>query len=169
MYLKLFTFLPLAQNRNVDQWVQVLVVVIMAAFWALSGLVNAKKQSKGKRSQSNKPLSKPGPVRFVSSKPQYPQKSNPRDVQPVHKPDHARPAKVPVSRRPKAKPVQIPSQPKYASLPKVKDDLHRGIIIEPFSTLLLDYHDCVELRRAVIASEVLGKPLALREPVASSL
>jgi len=158
----------LAQRKDFDNWVNILVVVMLAIFWLVGGLVKAMGKKAHDRQQPGteaqpKPLRRPADFRQARSRkpPPVPSAGHlPSQPQLRRQPEGAsrpRPAayKLDESRH---KPAHIPAvdlavqpehpQPRFAAA----------------SLSFLDISNPQELRRAIMYYEIIGKPLALRGP-----
>jgi len=140
--------------RNSDEkdtgWMQILVFVILAVFYALGSIVKAKanktaqkeeqipRKPAGKPPESNRDLQRPTP------------RSQPR-------PQVAKPQVQP-------KLEEISELTPAASLLRSKTAGAEIPQAGYLSGILSDYDDPEKLRRAILHYEILGKPLSLRDP-----
>ncbi len=165
----------LAQREDFDNWVNIFVVVMLAVFWLVGGLVKAmsKKAQDQKLGTEAKPkpsglskdfrkprLQKPPPVPSGVGPPSQPQLlrqfkegARPRPV--AHKPavDLALQSDY-LSK------AQFIEQPDISKAPTLMQKPRSEAASLPF----LDLSNPQELRKAIIYYEILGKPLALRGP-----
>jgi len=185
----LYQIIIAARNDNVEGWTQLLVFVLLAVFWTVSGILKAR-ANKLKQQKKGETVRPAGPGRayvspVIEIKPPQRKVSRP---QPVH-------AAVPVwsqAARPVPQP-QIPQQTQPAPSLINQADLTRPIeetiesVTEPLAALetklpgLLDtakpagavqrlfdkrvaLRDPLDVKRAIILTEILGRPTALRGP-----
>lgn len=197
------TQLILAQrNEDVEKWMNILFVVVLAVFWALGGILKARskqKQGRGAAKPPRQPIPKlPVQSRAVEERPLMRATQRPaiRKEPPPHRPartrlDEWRAAarkfaaeaeeafrvqiqqtqqkprrEVQTPKRPPARaeamqPSETPSTVPHAMrLAPSEETLPSAYL----PGLLSDYTDPDQLRRAILHYEILGKPLALREP-----
>lgn len=181
-----FTQLILARNEDVENWMNILFVVIIAVFWALGGLLKARARNAKKESeepQSDKPARRQPKTSTDLRKEFFKQLgfSRPagqgsrqyrRQIEQLRR-RITRPRPTSLSMGTEKKSISIPSEeerPKLTSKPAIelKDKdaaIQREIPGAAFAVeSLLDYTDPDELRRAILHYEILGKPLSLRNP-----
>jgi hypothetical protein len=142
----------LARGEDVDNWVNILVVIMLAVFWLVGGLVKAI----GQKSQKGRELQFP---RKPPTRPQKAGRAIPRKPPPV-------PSSKGLQRPPGVrKEPDKASQPMPVAYPSVKQEPKRPIahISEPSSSIFEILGD-IDLRRAILYYEILGKPLGLRGP-----
>jgi len=176
--------IPAARNEDFEGWMNILIVVIIAVFWAIGGILKARAKKPEEEEQeqlAGKPTRRrPSAIEALQKK----LLQQIRPTQPV-RPAPARKISYPqpVGQRPriKKKPMRIPAvealkepklprpvpqqvQPAIEELPQlIGKPVARheaGFAMES----LLDYADPDELRRAILHYEILGKPLSLRGP-----
>lgn len=154
-----------ARNNGIEGWMQILVLVLVVVFYALGSILKSKtKQPEGEAEEQleRKPPGKPlergrGLQRRFAQ-----QAEQTRVGGPVRRP-----------RRPQ--PQQPPSELPGTELVTEKVFPQRepplGSLTSPHEPgeelrleLLLDYADPDELRRAILHYEILGQPLAVRDP-----
>lgn len=185
--------LVLAARRSSDRdggWMQILVFVILAIFYAVGSIVKAranKTAPKGKEQAPRKPVRKSSedfidlkmlkqlfglPEEAESSSQPSPEASKPKiakqQVQPmvrkVARPQPTVRRKAPVTVKPQAAKSQI--QPKSKRVGGLTGEAELSTAIPQakyLSDILSDYEDPERLRRAILHYEILGKPLSLRE------
>jgi len=180
--------LILAARRSNDGdngWKQILVFVVLSAFYAISSIVKAKANktaSKGKeplkpgRKQPESNLLKQlfglpdTKSQAVKPKPQPPHPTSRKMA--MFEPQMAKPSAFSPSRR--GEPRQDGTSPLGGQI-QPKLGKVTGFIAETaapaeisqtkyLSEILSDYQDPESLRRAILHYEILGKPISLREP-----
>ena len=160
-----------ARNRDVDDWTNILFIVVVGLFWLVGGILKTK-TSKTK-AEEEQPARKP-PERPRRVQRQYPQQPG-RAVGPAprreYEPQVRQPARKIVRPQPAAQ--RFAAETKEAvqlstlevgiekPQPGIPAELRRTRYL---SEILLDYADPGDLRRAILHYEILGKPLSLREP-----
>ncbi|MFQ6036559.1 MAG: hypothetical protein ACE5NM_12040 [Sedimentisphaerales bacterium] len=171
-----------ARSDDVEGWMNILIVVIIAVFWAISGILKARagKPEEEQEQLAGKPTPRQPPA-ARGLKEKLLQQARP--TQPV-RPAPARKIGYPqpVAQRVTAKkrPIRIPTvealkEPKLPRpAPRVRPAVEElpQLISKPVERpepelaveSLLDYADPDELRRAILHYEILGKPLSLRGP-----
>ncbi len=183
-----------ARNRDDDGgWMQILVFLMVAVFYAVGGIIKAatkkaEPKKQGKQPPPHKPMHKPqgGKDKQISEqKPWHPERPKPASVGRPH-PSSIRPQVRPVSRKvtrpqPSAKrkqpietkgTVKFPTIEQQSKLGKTSEVGAKIAAIakipkpktEHLSEILSDYEDPEKLRRAILHYEILGKPIVLREP-----
>lgn len=182
-----------ARNRDDDGgWMQILVFLMVAVFYAVGGIIKAATNKAEPKKQGKQPPRKPvhkpqrsKDTQMPKQKPWHPEKPKPAPIgQP--KPLAVKPQVRPVSRKvtrpqPSAKlkrPTETKETVKFSAIEQ-KSKLGKtseadakiaatAKIPEPktehLSEILSDYEDPGKLRRAILHYEILGKPIALREP-----
>lgn len=173
----------LARNGDADGWMEILVLVVIAIFWAVGGILKAK-ANKQKSRIAEEPAAKP-PGRPIERARGLRKQPRPQ-VQPVRR-KVMRPR--PVGQKPtvqvqtlktpaeQALPLSMPQvQPKFEELPElevkldeVRKDMRPGIPTKAAQSMeslqpLLDFDEPESLTRAILHYEILGKPLSLRGP-----
>jgi hypothetical protein len=180
------------RNDDVGRWMNVLIVVVLAAFWAIASLVKAKKaeQQDEEEQPSRRPGQKPSARSQRMGTELSQQRARPRPAGRVaaaryrHQPQPRPRPPLAMPPEPAAKPVsqqKLPSlsvslEPDIQALPETTTPSIQGLPqtygpaagepakYEPVFESLLDYDDPSELRRAILHYEILGKPLSLRGP-----
>jgi len=187
-----------ARSEDLEGWMNILIVVIIAVFWAVAGILKArgKKPEQEEEQLAGEPtdrrpqdakgllkemLQQPRRTRPMSPEPSrqyrrqveqlrrkisYPQPTTQKKPMLLPTLESFEESKLP-SLKPEAE-LGIEELPEFVSKPfKVLKDtgipeesLVAEIAIEP----LLDYEEPVELRRAILHYEILGRPLSLRGP-----
>jgi hypothetical protein len=180
-----------ARKSNEDKgWVQILVFVVLTVFYALGSIVKArankaaaKGEEKEEENQTSKPARRPSEstieMQLLKQLFGYPERPAPgkQPRQQVVKPQ------VQPTRRKVARPaggamlepqvVRPQVQPKLEEIPEFtpavllrKSEAAGAEIPQTkyLSEILSDYDDSEKLRRAILHYEILGKPVALREP-----
>ncbi len=143
----------LAQRRDEDEsgWVQLLVFLVMAVFFVISNLSKARRARKQEKEQEEGPLVAIPPLR--------------RRPIPQPKPP-ASGKKIFSHKMPQAAAAEAIVSPTVEELPAVKLTAVPEVIkhkIEIPSVELTGLEKADELAKGIIYSEILGKPLALRE------
>lgn len=168
-----------ARNRDRDGgWMQILVFIILAVFYAVGSIVKAKanrtapKKKEQVPRKPRKPVRKPSesaidlqtlkqlfglPEEAKSSQPSPPQAAKPQ----------VRLAGRKVTR---PQPVARRKPPAEVKMEKVSGRAAKTAVAagtphtEYLSKILSDYDDPGKLRRAILHYEILGKPISLRDP-----
>jgi hypothetical protein len=168
--------------RNSDErdtgWMQILVFVILAIFYALGSIVKAKANKtapKGKEQGPPKPVRKPPEstidlqmLKQLFGLPEKPAPSSQSRPQ-VTKPRMAKPQVQPTSRKvARPQPAGMAMLEPQVAKPQVQPKVEVAAPAEKqpatyLSEILSDYEDPEKLRRAILHYEILGKPLSLRE------
>lgn len=146
-------------------WMQLLVFVVMAVFWALGSIIKAKKSKKTGFEEEEKQLEETFPeykqqmgrqAKFQQKKAAYPE--------PAAKSDSAKAEKIPLSVSLKdykqSVTKSLTETEKKAEQPDIslmQSQPPAGIDFAP------NLEDPENLKRAVVYYEVLGKPLSLRD------
>jgi len=178
------TILAANNDRELDDWTNVLFVVIMLAFWAIGGILKAKG---GKRKQGQQRAARPTPPEQGRT-----------PLRPVQRPETQRPARAAGAEYPKraiTKPAPGAVTQAGAPAPALRTTRPlRSKLLEAFEHLdqartssepplepsvlgVLPLHEqghvfrpaieldnAEKLRNVVLYYEVLGKPVAFREP-----
>lgn len=172
--------IPAARNNGAE-WMQILVIVVVAVIYALGSILKAKanKAKQEEKQLAGKPARKPpeatrrlqprrpaGPAPSREYRPQVqpPRRKVARPQPAVEFPAKKEEAILPPTLEPLAEPKLPPSV-----LPKELRDKQLAVFAEtaqPEAAIepLLAYADTDELKRAILYYEILGKPLSLRAP-----
>jgi hypothetical protein len=182
------TQIIIARNEDVENWMNILFVVIIVVFWALGGILKARARNAKEESeepQSDKPARK-RPLTSTDLKKEFfkqlgfghpagPGSSRQyrRQIEQLRR-RITRPRPTSLSIETEKKPISIPSKeerPKPTSEPVIELKDKDVVAIQqemPGAAFAakspLDYTDPDELRRAILHYEILGKPLSLRNP-----
>ena len=181
-----------ARNRSEDTgWVQILVFVILAAFYAIGSIVKAKANKaapKGKEQTPGKPVRKSPELTvdlrmlkqlfglpeeaesssqpsLEAAKPQVSKQQVQPTVRKIARPQPAAGRKAPITVKPQVAKLQV--QPKLEKVLGLTGEAELPTEIPQtkyLSEILSDYENPESLRRAILRSEILGKPISLREP-----
>jgi len=163
-----------ARSDDVEKWSNILLVVVLAVFWAVAGLIKAKKaQQQGEEEQPGRtPEHKPAAALGALRKKLLQQSA--RLAGPVpgarHRPQARQRLLTAVGTKPAAgsrlgtEPEAVP-EPVNKPIEELQD--YRPSPAEKpgpeFSPVFLPaYDDPEQLRRAILHYEILGKPLSLR-------
>jgi hypothetical protein len=182
-----------ARNRDDDGgWMQILVFLMVAVFYVVGGIIKAATNKAAPKKQEKqmprKPLHKPQGGKDTQmpkqQKPWHPERPKPAPVS-RPQPSAVKPQVRPVSRkvvRPAASKRKRPMEfeeaiklPTFEQQSKLGKTSELGTKItetaeiskpktEHLSEILSDYEDSEKLRRAILHYEILGKPIALRQP-----
>jgi hypothetical protein len=186
--------LVLAARRSNDRdsgWMQILVFVILAIFYAVGSIISKAKKTapKGKEQAPRKPARKSSedfidlqmlkqlfglPEEAEPSSQPQPQVTKPQiakpQVQPkirkVARPQPTAGRKVPIETS-KITVMEPQVQPKVEKVPGLTGETEVTTEIPQtkyLNDILSDYDDPEKLRRAILHYEILGKPLSLRDP-----
>jgi len=173
-----------ARDSDADGWMNLLLPVLVAVFWAVGGLVNATKQKKKQKAamgdtrkapatSSEPPMVSAEPAKFAdvgprqagkgptgrkgAKKPKPPKRRPP--VVPQRVGPRTTPAMdMPLEELPQAAPAVFRSgaTERPAVKPQAADSLH-------LEDLAASYSDPETLRLAILHREILGKPVGLRD------
>ena len=161
-----------AGKEDIENWTNILFVVVMGIFWALGGILRAK-------AKANK---------AASSKGQAPNKGQEQQAQALRErriralwgamgfEEPVSEASSPVQQQKMVRPqptISKPTPKKQAieietpASPKIKAPIEEMPQTEysaawPLGEILRDYEDTDRLRRAILHYEILGKPVSLR-------
>ena len=183
----------LARNDDVEGWMNILIVVILAVFWGIGGILKARAK-KPEEEEEEQLADKPTGMRRQIAKSlqkrflQQPDHTRPMSPEPIkqyrrqveqlrRKINHPRPVvqKATIHKKPLPIPtlesLEKPELPE-AHLSEPMKGLKKKYTVIPSEISseeltvesLLDYADPDELRRAILHYEILGKPLSLRSP-----
>ncbi len=193
MYYFLAQSVFLAKNEDFEGWMQILVIVIMAAVYGLGAILKASKSKKledkeGGQEEQKAPFDhtqdrQPHPAIAVSDqqnrvtiKTESAETKQPKPF--VRKPIYVESQSMVVKEQKRVKIKESPEiQPGIDKLPAIIDETvkefeqvqSRPMASEDISETILyetpslDFSDSEELRRAILHYEILGKPLSLRE------
>jgi hypothetical protein len=181
------TQIIIARNDDVENWMNILFVVIIVVFWALGGILKARARNAKEESeepQSDKPARK-RPLTSTDLKKEFFKQlgfSHPagqgsrqyrRQIEQLRR-RITRPRPTSLNMGTEKKSISIPSleeRPKPTSEPVIELKDKDVVAIQqemPGAAFAakspLDYTDPDELRRAILHYEILGKPLSLRNP-----
>ncbi len=178
----------LGQGDDVGEWVNILIIVVMAIFWVIGGLVKSltakdRKQG-GKRvlKQPSPPARTPGQKRetLLQQLARKAEEFQAAAAEQARKMERQAQGKI----APKAKPPQnSPHRPRKPRLqPQQSNPVEEPVSITPEldaplvgssevgkrqeykTSTVIDLTDPDKLRQAILHYEILGKPLSLREP-----
>jgi hypothetical protein len=181
--------LILAARKSSDDngWVQILVFVVLAIFWALGSILKAKanKGAARKKQTPGKAVREPPEstieIRLLkqlfglSEEAESGSQSQPQVTKPQIAKPQVRPTVRKVTRPQPAvrkAPIKVPKiAPKIekvtelaVAMPQVEAAAPAEIPqVKYLSEILSDYEDAEKLRRAILHYEILGKPISLRE------
>lgn len=215
MYYSLAQIIVLARGRDIEGWMDILVLVVIAAVYGLGALIRAKgKKAKedAQEQQTIKPQSKPssggrGVLQQLFREIQQAAEGKPtRETRPAGQTTRQQTARPQAAVRKYAdetkqvkqtQPITAPAKPKLSKpTPQFQPDfeilpeLDTGIQALPeftsknvvglpgkrkampaevvesmyLSEVLSDYENPNDLKRAILHYEILGRPLALRDP-----
>ena len=146
------TILAAPNSRQGSSWTRLLFIIAIAAVYGIKTLIKAKKSFIDNRSKPDKL-----PISRQRQGGQGPEWVKPKFTMVQKKRSAPEPVKVEVI--PEAEPVKrkslIPQEPEAEQQRQLQPDI----------TLELDLDDTDSLRRAIIYSEILGKPVAMRQGV----
>ncbi|MBN1392567.1 MAG: hypothetical protein JW947_07170 [Sedimentisphaerales bacterium] len=179
-----------ARDKSDDGWIQILVFVILAVFYAVGSIISKAKKSatNGKEQAPGKPVRKQPEVtidlRMLKQLFGIPEEAEssiepgleesetqiakPQVQPPGRKVIRPQPAmrKIPIETS-KIKVMEPQVQPKLEKVSGLtgKSEVSTGIPQTKYlSDILSDYDDPEKLRMAILHYEILGKPISLREP-----
>jgi hypothetical protein len=156
-----------AANEDYENWMQMVVFVIVGIFWVIGGILKARANKLKDRNEqeTEEPGGKAGLKRprqgrqpvSVAAKTSYPQR------QAVVRPraDQGRPPQAVAEPKVFSPKEAIQSRPLSAVEP-LKTPKDKAFASQAEEPLQLDLGDPEQLRRAIVYYEILGKPLALR-------
>jgi len=187
---ELLAQINLARNDDVENWMNILFVVIIAVFWALGGILKARARNVKKESEEpqsdrparKRPLTSTNLIKeffkqldFSHSAVTDSSKQNRRQIEQLRR-RNTRPQPTSLSIGTEKKLISVPSEEEHSMLtsePSIIDTelkdketvTHRETPGAAFVfESLLDFNDSDDLRRAILHYEILGKPLSLRRP-----
>ncbi len=178
-----------ARNDDLKGWTQLLVFVLLAVFWTISGILKAR-SNKLKQQKNKAEPGQPGGLGGLRTRPVVQVKPPQRRV------SRPKPVRVPspvvrgvAAAAPKAEIVQpVYQMPSAVGQPDLTKPIEETIesVTQPFAALKampagltekpaaaaatplferqLNLADPFEVRRAIILSEILGRPISLRGP-----
>ncbi len=158
------------QSDDVGKWANILLVVVLAALWAVAGLLKARKtQLEDEQEQSRPRQGETPPAARSLRKELLRQSARPRPAAPAPAARYQRlpePKLAALTSRLKPGLQEIP-EPISKPIEELQD--YRPSPAEKpgpeFSPAFLPaYDDPEQLRRAILHYEILGKPLSLRSP-----
>ena len=170
-----------ARDPDAEGWMNLLLPILVAVFWAIGGLVNAKKQRKREKAAAAEPskaaATSPEPP-VIPAKAVKPVETGPRPA--VKGPTGRKGARPkPPKRRPPGVPQRTDARPAPAmempleELPEVtavSPRAYKKPADKPAETaglhledLAASYSDPEVLRLAILHREILGKPVGLRD------
>jgi len=154
-----------ARNEDIEGWMNILIVVVLAVFWAIGGILKARSK---KPEQEEEQLTDK-PTRRQTAIPQVEQlRRRVRRPQPVVQATiPKKPIPVLTSEaieEPKLPKLKPQVQPAVEEIPQLISKPVERPELRPDIESLLDYADPDELRRAILHYEILCKPLSLRGP-----
>lgn len=183
------------RNDDTEGWMNILIVIVLAVFWVIGGIVKAKSRKPKTQDEQQpahnlarrSPVHSRGPREQLLKQPHRPGTQQPRtkfaDLRAaVHKfAAEAEQAFQANAREPNPE-LELPlTEPQIKAervdltepISKTAKGLQDKRASEPeqmpeseyLSELLTDYADPEELRRAILHYEILGKPLSLRDQV----
>lgn len=187
----------LAQGNDAGEWMNILFIVVVAVFWAIGGIVKAAGAGRTARQRQNKQSSEKDTPRRETWLQQLarkaeeiqravenqgkPQARRTQERQPQAKPPKPPAGQVTVRTDRGGEPVlvyerQTPSpavqrqeQPaRRVSKARTYPQRERQAKATLTPVSLLDYSDPDALKRAILHYEILGKPLAFRDPLERS-
>ena len=154
-----------ARNEDIEGWMKILFVVILAVFWAIGGVLKArtKKPEQEQEQLAGKPTRRQ--VAMTQVEQLRRRVRRPRPVVQATIPKKPMPVLTSeVLEEPKLPKLKPEVQPAVEELPQlISKPVERPELILATESLL-DYADPEELRRAILHYEILGKPLSLRGP-----
>ena len=183
----------LARNEDVESWMNILVVVVLAVFWALGGIIKARKiaQNRQKEPLARKPARRPA-VQSTTQRPARPSPEQARvklaewraaarkfaaEAEQAFRAQMAEPPPEPPPQafhKPKHQPT-VQGTPSFAAKLSItpEEKPAPGTPETPpeeyLTELLADYADSDQLRRAILHYEIMGRPLSLRESNESAI
>jgi hypothetical protein len=183
-------FVLAGSGDDVEGWMNILFVVVLAVFWIVGGIIKATKKPQDRQGQQ---ASRKPPVRKVprsSSVPRDPSSERPATISQDRPRAQPRPVTqiadlekalrsdtadasqklVSIPAKPQAELI-LQELPEITSKPLVELDTMRLDLPkktteseEDLPELVLDYSDPDELIKAIVHYEILGPPVSLRDP-----
>lgn len=158
-----------ARNGDGGAWQQMLVLVLLAVFWAVGGILKAKagksEQQKEQQKEQQQPRHPPRPARRPQARRLQAQPvktvASPKPAGPEHESKVQRAAA-----RVSPKALKFKTSEQFFSKPV---GLPEGPLLGPpeasakQATVAFEFDDPDTLRKAILHYEILGKPLALRD------
>lgn len=164
------------RNGNEENgWVQILVFVILAIFYAVGSIAKAR-ANKTASKISHKPARKPPDLqvlkRFfgISEEPESSIQPITEEPEPQVTIQQVRPQGRKIARPAIQQAAEPQVQPKIEKVPEFTVAMPQVEVVMPIETsqylseILSDFENPESLRRAILHYEILGKPLSLREP-----
>ena len=172
------------RSEDAEKWTNILFVVVLAVFWALSGILKtrAKKAKQGEGAGSPRAPSRGRPAQSRAVPPRPPRSTGVGQARSrlaelraaaekfAAEAEQAFRVQIGAGTQPAPPPLQAPT----AQEPPVESPMAAMTPGTPapkpvsapayLPALLKSYADPDQLRRAILHYEILGKPLALREP-----
>jgi len=173
-----------ARNEDINSWVNILVIVVLAVFWAIGGILKSKAKNtddEDHEEPGHKPSRKPSNTVNSLKEAFFQQLRQVHPAVPAQRKKTIHPQTVnqrPTSKKsvytghkfPKKQEVQpgIDERMDFIGEP-IKGVIDKSVKERPKAETesvleaFIDYADTDELRRAILHYEILGKPLSLRE------
>ena len=177
-------FSGLAQGDGLGEWANILIVIVMALFWVVGGLAKSLTRNKGQRQGGKPPSKRPSPpaqgqrrqtwLQQVARKAEELQKAAAQRMQEIERQAQGKPG--PGSKRPQTPARSVPAGARAARTeapshgPKSPPPVTEPVPFydakpKPVSAMAqVDLSDPDALRTAILHYEILGKPLAMRDP-----
>ncbi|MGD8787198.1 MAG: hypothetical protein PVJ60_07225 [Phycisphaerales bacterium] len=168
-----------ARGDGIEGWMDILILVFFAVVYGLGAILKSRKKKEkedARKLSPQKPAQKPAKKGLIEQivseiqnavqEAQQGQKQKPAVKAASQTQVAARKYAAQTKQATQTKPAQ-PSKPKSSfAAPQVQPTFIVDKIPESkyLSEVLMDYADPDELRRAILHYEILGRPLALRDP-----
>ncbi len=163
-----------ARNGDDSPWQQILVLVLLAVFWAVGGILKARAaKSEQQKEQQQPPKRPPHPQgrphpprlqpRAIKTMPAAESYGTETKVQQAIARVSAEFAELKTPEPILSKPAGLPPERPHLGLPKKM----RKPVSPLIAPLSLEFESTNTLRKAILYYEILGKPMALREPQGS--
>ncbi len=184
--------LILARGNGVEGWMDILILVVVAAVYGLGTILKTKRkkpQEQGEQELGRKPARKPATggrgvlEQFFNELRNLAEPAQGRESRPIGQPArqkiaHPQPAvrKYAAEAKQAGRVQPRTVQPDFEELPESTTKTTKGLVSkrrkamaevpEPkyLSEVLADFTDPEDLRMAILHYEILGRPLSLRDP-----
>ena len=171
--VNLFYSIIAAQNKDADDWINMLVFIVLAVFWAIGGIAKARSKKKGRpneRKQPEMPRIRPKSFedrvqtireRLEFAKSQFQE----RQIQEIEEETEPQIAQMPAKRYTEQKKPQglVSDFARETKIKPLESDITEQLPEELADDYLLNLFGQDNLKRAIVYSEILGKPVSLRE------
>jgi len=157
-------FYVMAQNGEENGWLQILLYIIIAAFWIIGGILKKVKDNKVTFEQETEHPQKGPPVRKAVKKQPH---ITPKSIEPAkaQRPKQTFAVEIPTVKSDLSQVIDKSHRLKAQPIKKVEielDDIGKKPEAEFALIDNLNLENTDQLQKAILYSEILGKPVALR-------